>query len=373
MDSNTLKYQIGLTLIKGVGIQLAKNLIAYVGSAEGIFKEKQRVLSTIPNIGAVISKEIATTNALEKAEKEVEFILKNGIKTYFFTDKSYPFRLKECYDAPILLYQKGDINLNGEKMIGMVGTRNITTEGKEICQEIVHDLSVKIPHISIVSGLAYGVDITAHKSAINAHTPTIGVMGHGLDRIYPALHKSTANRMIDTNGGLLTEYLSGSKPERNNFVMRNRIIAGLCDAVIIVESAQKGGSLITAEYANNYNRDVFAIPGSVKSTFSVGCNLLIRDNKASLMTCADDLIRAMNWEEKSPIHQSKPQQMTLFENLTKEEEIIISHLKKTPQGINVNELTVSLKIPYSQLSTRLLEMEFKGLVKCMPGGMYKIH
>lgn len=369
-NSELLKYQIGLTLIKGVGTQLAKNLMAYIGSVEGIFKEKPRNLEKIPNIGAKLSKEIANTQVLARAEKEVEFVHKNGIKTYFFTEKSYPFRLKECYDAPILLYQRGNAKLDGEKMVGIVGTRDITEEGRETCQEIVQHLSLNTPNLTIVSGLAYGVDITAHKAAIEQHTPTIGILGHGLDRLYPALHQATARKMLDT-GGVLTEYLTESKPERQNFVKRNRIIAGLCDAIIIIESTKRGGSLITAEYANSYNRDVFAIPGSINAPFSAGCNHLIRDHKASLMTSADDLIKAMNWEVKEQTPDKSSQQMSLFETLTEEETKVITYLRKVPEGINVNELTVALKWSYSVLSTRLLEMEFKGLVKCLPGGVYK--
>ncbi|PIF01749.1 MAG: DNA-protecting protein DprA, partial [Paludibacter sp.] len=339
MSNDILQYQIGLTLMKGIGTQLAKNLIAYVGSVEGVFKEKKQNLEKIPGIGSVLSNQIVKSNVLKRAEKEILFIEKNKIETYFFTDKNYPFRLKECYDAPIMLYFKGNQSLSNQKMIGIVGTRNITDNGKKICTEIVEDIVKKLSNVTLVSGLAYGVDICSHKVAVKNKLSNIGVLGHGLDRIYPAIHRSIAKKIIE-NGGLLSEYISETNPDRQNFVKRNRIIAGLCDAIIIIESDKKGGSLITAEYANNYNRDVFAIPGRVDDTFSKGCNNLIKYNKAGLITSTNDLIRAMNWEEIENSSQNKKQeiQLSLFENLTSEEQTILSKLKKEPNGINVNEL-----------------------------------
>ncbi len=373
MNNEILQYQIGLTLIKGIGTQLAQNLIAYVGSVEGVFKQKKRYLEKVPGIGSILANQIIKSDVLKRAEEEILFIEKNKIETYFFTDKKYPFRLKECYDAPIMLYHKGNQSLSNQKMIGIVGTRNITDNGRKICTEIVEDISEKLSDVTIVSGLAYGVDICSHKVAIENNLPNIGVLGHGLDRIYPAIHRSIAEKVM-ANGGLLSEYISQTNPDRQNFVKRNRIIAGLCDAVIIIESDKKGGSLITAEYANNYNRDVFAIPGRVNDTFSTGCNNLIKYNKAGLITSTDDLIRAMNWEEKEHSVQNKKEevQLSLFENLTTEEQIILSELRKEPNGVNVNELSITLNIPYSKLSTLLLGIEFKGLVQCLPGGVYKV-
>ncbi len=374
MNKETLQYQIGLTLIKGIGTQLAKNLIAYVGSVENIFKEKKQNLEKIPGIGSILSNQIVKSNVLQRAEEELQFIEKNKIETYFFTDKTYPFRLKECYDAPIMLYYKGNQSLSNQKMIGIVGTRNITDNGKKICTEIVEGITKKLSDVTLVSGLAYGVDICSHKVAVKNQLPNIGVLGHGLDRIYPVIHRSIAEKVIE-NGGLLSEYISKTNPDRQNFVKRNRIIAGLCDAVIIIESDKKGGSLITAEYANSYSRDVFAIPGRVNDTFSRGCNNLIKYNKAGLITSTDDLIRAMNWEVKEDSQTKKREteiQLSLFENLTSEEQTIISALRKEPDGINVNELSVALNIPYSKLSTLLLGIEFKGLVKCLPGGVYQL-
>ncbi len=369
MNKTTLQYQIGLTLIKGVGTQIAKNLIAYVGSVEGVFKEKRQNLEKIAGIGSVLANEIVSSDVLKRAEEEILFIEENKIQTYFFTEKSYPFRLKECYDAPVMLYYKGNKPLTNKRMVAIVGTRNITENGKEICKEMVKGICEKLADVTLVSGLAYGVDICSHKMAVENNLTNIGVLGHGLDRVYPALHRSVAQKVTE-NGGLLTEYLSQTKPDRQHFVQRNRIIAGLCDAVVIIESNKKGGSLITAEYASSYNRDVFAVPGRVNDTFSMGCNNLIKYNKAGLITCSDDLIRAMNWEVKEKT-KNDTIQLSLFENLTDEEQKIISTIRKNTDGINVNELALQLNIPYSKLSTLLLGIEFKGLIKCLPGGIYK--
>lgn len=369
--NDLLKYQIGITLIKGIGPNLAKNLIAYLGGVEAVFKEKKQNLAKIPGIGDVLSAEITSQDVMSRAEMEVEFILKNKIETYFFTQKSYPYRLKECPDSPVMLYYKGTANLNEGKFIGIVGTRKATEAGKDICKNIIADLSGKAGNITVVSGLAYGVDICAHKSSLDVHTATIGVLGHGLDRIYPSVHRSTAVRMIQ-HGGLLTEYMSETNPDKQNFVMRNRIIAGMCDALIVIESGRRGGSLITAQLANDYNRDVFAVPGRIGDEYSAGCNMLIKQNKASLIESAEDVQRFMNWEDTSTPGSKIAVQTQLFENLSDDEQTIIASLRRFPDGININELTVYLNKPYSRLSSQLLEMEFKGLVKCLPGGMYRV-
>ncbi len=253
---------------------------------------------------------------------------------------------------------------------GIVGTRKATETGKENCKQLISDLNSVLPNVIIVSGLAYGVDICAHKAALDSGLPTIGVVGHGLDRIYPELHRPTAIKMIQ-EGALLTEYLSQTNPDKQNFVQRNRIIAGLCDAIVVVESGIKGGALITAEIANDYNRDVFAFPGRVNDEWSKGCNALIKNNKASLIESADDILRFMNWEKQdsgsSPIVQT-----ALFMDLSDEEQGIISTLRQIPEGLQLNELAIQLEKPISKISSMLLEMEFKGLVKCLPGNLYRI-
>lgn len=374
MNDESLKYKIGITLIKGVGNNLAKNLIAYIGSVEGVFREKQQNLAKIPGIGDVLSKvivsQITTQNVLKRAEQEIEFIAKNKIRAYYFTDRDYPFRLKECPDSPVMIYGKGNCNLNNGKFVGIVGTRKATETGKENCRQLISDVKSTLPTAVIVSGLAYGIDICAHKASLESGLPTIGVIGHGLDRIYPELHRPTAVKMIQ-DGALLTEYLSQTNPDKQNFVQRNRIIAGLCDAIVVAESGIKGGALITAEIANDYNRDVFAFPGRVNDEWSKGCNALIKNNKASLIESADDILRFMNWEKQdsksSPIVQT-----ALFMDLTVEEQGIITALRQNPEGIQFNELAIQLEKPISKISSMLLEMEFKGLVKCLPGNLYRI-
>lgn len=370
MVDETLKYKIGITLIKGIGCNLAKNLIAYVGSVEGVFREKQANLAKIPGIGEVLSKEIVSQDVLTRAENEIEFILKNNIKFYYFADRDYPFRLKECPDSPIMLYSKGHCDLNNGKFLGIVGTRNATETGRENCKKLIADLSALQPNTVIVSGLAYGVDICAHKSALESGLPTIGVIGHGLDRIYPATHRSTAVKMLE-QGALLTEYLCGTNPDRQNFVQRNRIIAGMCDATVVVESGVRGGALITAEAANDYNRDVFAFPGRVTDEWSAGCNALIKTNKASLIESAEDILRFMNWE-KTETGSPANVQTTLFLDLSDEEQAIVSVLRQNQDGIQLNELAILLEKPISKVSSMLLEMEFKGVIKCLPGNLYRI-
>ena len=370
MYDETLKYKIGITLIKGIGNSLAKNLIAYIGSVEGVFNEKQQNLAKIPGIGELLSKEIVAQNVLKRAEQEIEFISKNKIQSMYFTDRDYPYRLKECSDSPIMIYSKGNCDLNNGKFIGIVGTRNATETGKENCKKLIDVLRSIHPNVIIVSGLAYGIDICSHKAAIDSGMLTIGVIGHGLDRIYPAAHRPTAIKMIQ-NGALLTEYLSLTNPDKQNFVQRNRIIAGLCDAVVVVESGIRGGALITAELANDYNRDVFAFPGRITDEWSVGCNALIKNNKASLIESADDLLKIMNWEKTDSI--SIPiVQTALFQDLSEEEQGIITTLRQHPEGVQVNEMALKLVKPISKISSLLLELEFKGLVKCLPGGMYRI-
>jgi DNA processing protein len=369
MDLEKLKFRIGITLINGVGNNLAKNLIAYLGSEEAVFKETPKALSKIPGIGSSLAKEIINhKEALVRAEKEIEFILKNKIQYLYYADKNYPFRLKECPDAPLILFTKTARNLNDGKFVSVVGTRNATAYGKEICNHFIQTLAA-VPNLAVVSGLAYGIDICAHKAALDNHLPTLGVIAHGLDKIYPPTHRSVAVRMLD-KGGLVTEYLSNTNPDRPNFVQRNRIIAGLSDAVIVVESGIKGGALITAGLANDYNRDVFTFPGRVHDEWSKGCNKLIQQNRAALIHSADDFIRLMGWEDTlSP--QKQIVQTELFVNLSDEEMQIFTVIRKHPDGIHVNELSILSAMPYSKLTALLLQMEFKGLVKCLPGNVYK--
>ena len=370
MYDEQLKYKIGITLIKGIGNNLAKNLISYIGSAEAVFKERQQNLAKIPGIGEMLSREIVAQNVLKRAEEEIDYIVKNSIQAYYYADRAYPFRLKECHDAPIVLYSKGNCNLNDGKFVGIVGTRNSTEIGRENCQQLVRELAALQIEIVVVSGLAYGIDISAHKAALDSGIPTIGVVGHGLDRLYPSSHSAVALKML-SNGALLTEYLSGTNPEAPNFVQRNRIIAGLCDAIVVIESAKRGGSLITAEIANEYNRDVFAYPGRITDPYSAGCNALIRNNKASLIESAEDLCRFMSWEGVTTKGVTAVQ-TTMFLDLTDEEQKLVAILRLHSDGFQVNELAIQMEKPFSKISALLLEMEFKGVVKCLPGNVYRI-
>lgn len=362
-----LRYQIGITLIKGIGPVLAKNLIAYLGDVEAVFKETQANLAKIPEIGPVLSKQIVDQDVLVRADQEIAFIEKNGIQTHFYLDKSYPFRLKECADAPIVLYFKGNADLNTNRFLGIVGTRNASDYGKDLCNSFLQELSQMAPDTTIVSGLAYGVDICAHKAALDCNLSTIAALGHGLDRIYPATHRSTAVKMLE-QGGLITEYLTETNPDKQNFVQRNRLIAGMCDATLVVESAAKGGSLITCELAQSYNRDVFAFPGRVGDEHSAGCNALIKANKAALIESAADFINAMGWEASS--ERQTAVQPSLFLDLTPEQQEIISLLRK--ENLSLNQISIALAKPVSKISSVMLEMEFSGLVKCMPGNVYKL-
>ncbi len=369
-SAEELRFNIGITLIKGIGNSLAKNLIAYLGSASAVFREKQHHLSKIPGIGEVLSREIASADVLKRADEEIEFLHRNKINYCFYADKEYPFRLKECEDAPVMLYSKGTKNLNDGKMIAIVGTRNATDKGKEITRKFINDISITLPQAVIISGLAYGIDVCAHKASLDCGINTFAVLGHGLDRIYPSAHRSTAVKILE-NGALITEYISKTNPDRQNFVGRNRIIAGLSDVVVVVESALSGGALITAELAADYNRDVFAFPGRIGDEWSAGCNALIKTNKAALIENAADLLKFMNWQAVEGKTLTNVQ-TSLFLDLDDNEKKIISVLRQNNDGMQLNELALKLEIPVSKASALLLQLEFKGLVKCLPGNMYKI-
>lgn len=360
------KYEIALSLIKGIGNIRAKNLIAYCGSAEAIFKEKKQNLLKIPEIGEYCIKFLLNQEVLARAEEELDFINKNNITPFFYLDDNYPKRLKHCDDSPIILYFKGNCDFNMQKVISIVGTRSATDYGKDFCNKFINEIAQH--QILIISGLAYGIDISAHKEAINKNIPTVGVLGHGLDRVYPSMHTLYANKMIE-NGGLLTEFISNTKPDRENFPMRNRIIAGLSDAVIVVEAGESGGALITAEIANTYNRDVFAVPGRINDEYSKGCNKLIKINKAALIQSAKDLEYIMGWE----INKDKPTstQKQLFVELTTDEEKMVSIIK-TNGETSIDMLAIQSQMNMSKVSMIMLNLEFKGMVRCLPGKLYKL-
>lgn len=366
--SSDLLYQIALTQIPGIGNILAKKLIAYTGSAKNVFDEKTRNLSKIPGIGDYLLKEIENQNVLSKAEDEIKFIEDNKINTFYFLDENYPARLKNCNDSPILFFSKGHTDFNKKKMISIVGTRSATRYGRDCCAKLIKEIKAKQYDATIVSGLAFGIDIAAHKSALENNLETIAVLGHGFDKIYPSEHKYTAIE-IEHNGALVTEFLSSNEMIRQNFVRRNRIIAGLTDATIVVESSEKGGALITAEIACSYNRDVLAFPGRVGDKFSTGCNMLIKSNKAAVIESVKDLEYVLNWDVNL---KSQGVQFALnFDNFTAEENKIIAALKENGET-NIDFLSLFTSIPVNALSASLLNLEFSGIVKSLPGKIYEL-
>jgi DNA processing protein len=359
--------RIALTQIAGIGDVLAKTLVSYCGSVEAVFRQPRRSLEKIPGIGLKTAAAIAGFRDFEKAEKEAAFAAKHGIRALFYTDPGYPARLGQCMDAPILLYYKGTADLNRARTVAVVGTRNATDYGRQFTARLVEDLAPR--GVIVISGLAYGIDVAAHKAALKHGVETVAVLGHGLDRIYPLVHKSVALGMLK-QGGLLTEYPSCTPPDRENFPARNRIIAGLADAVVVVEAARSGGALITAEIANTYNRDVFALPGRVGETWSEGCNWLIKTNKAVLIESAKDLEYIMGWEEKDA-KKKAPAQRELFVELT-EDERVLSDLLKAKGKTDIDTLCQSVSLPMSKISAALLNLEFKGVLKALPGKMYEL-
>ena len=363
----TLAYKIALSLIPGIGSVTARNLIAYIGSVEGIFLEKEKNLMKIPGIGEVNAQKVVRQDVLERAKREVDYILKNEIKTFFYLDEDFPTRLKNCSDAPIILYFKGNANLNERRIISVVGTRNATNYGREICDNLIRSFSEQNYPLLVVSGLAYGIDVQAHKACLKHNVPTVGVFAHGLDKIYPALHTPIASKMLE-NGGLITDFISETIIDRQNFLRRNRIIAGLADATIIVESAEKGGALVTADIANSYNRDVFAFPGRANDPFSRGCNKIIKFNEAVLVENAADIEKAMNWDVKTSA--TKTYQTSLFVESSPEEQKIIDLLKAGDRF--VDEITIETQLSMSRVSALLLGLEFKGMVISLPGKMYRL-
>jgi DNA processing protein len=357
------RYQIAVSLIPGVGDVIGKKLIAYCGSAEGVFDEGVKALNKIPGIGSKLAKIIKESDTLQRADEELAFMEKQGVKMVFYSDKDYPFRLKQCDDGPLILYYKGENNFNADKIISIVGTRTASTEGKLFCDNIVNQLA-KFNTI-IVSGLAYGIDICAHKAALKNGLPTWAVLAHGHDRIYPQPHRNIANEILG-KGALISDYISKTEAERQNFPSRNRIIAGLSDATIVIESATKGGSLITANIANSYNREVFAMPGKPKDEKSAGCNALIKTQRAILLEGIDDIIRELNWDV--PNKQKEVHKQLLIE-LSDEEKQIINFFPE--RGLHIDSIVSLIDWPSSKVAQMLLQLEFKGVIIVLPGKMYK--
>jgi DNA processing protein len=367
MSSCELIYKIGVSLIPGIGDIMAKKLIAYTGSPEAVFKEKKANLLKIPGIGEILAKEIMQQQVLGIAEKELAFIEKYQIQYFYYLDKSYPERLKHCIDSPVIFFMKGMVDLNMEKALSIVGTRNATSYGKARCNKIVDELAERWHDVLIVSGLAYGIDVCAHKAALRNNFYTIGVLGHGLGTLYPSSHKEIA-KQISKKGALITDFLSHVQPEKNNFIKRNRIIAGISDATLVVESGLQGGALITADIACSYNRDVLTIPGRTEDKYSKGCNQLIKNNKAALVESAQDIEYVLGWDSQN---NTKPVQKQLFVELTEEEKTLVDLLQAS-EDVSLDHICYTLNLPVSRVSPVLLALEFKGMVKTLPGKIYKL-
>ena len=364
--SQHLLYQIALSLVPNIGDVQAKALISHFGTAEAIFKAKRKELEHIDGMGTVRARGIKSMTDFSAAEKEIAFIEKFRITPLFLTDPQYPQRLLNCYDSPMLLYYKGAADLNKSKIISVVGTRNFTAYGKHSCEKLLEDLANE--DVLVISGLAYGIDTIAHRCTLKQGLETVGVLAHGLDRIYPPENKSLAKQMVE-RGGLLTDYKSNTNPDKQNFPRRNRIVAGMCDAVIVIETTIKGGSMITAELANGYNKDVFAIPGRITDTKNEGCNYLIKTNKAGLIASGKDLLDAMGWTE---VKKSTPKkQRELFIELTAEEKIIVDILQ-SKEICGIDELYFKSSLSSSGVASALLTLEMQGVIAALPGKMFRM-
>jgi DNA processing protein len=365
MNEGKLIYQIALTLIPGIGDMQGKKLIAYCGGAEAVFREKKKNLLRIPGIGQILANSLHNKNNFQRAEKEIEFIRQYQVKPLFCLDPDYPERLKHCEDSPMMLYFKGTANLSRKRILSVVGTRMPTEYGKTVCEQVIRDFADQ--DMLVVSGLAYGIDTIAHRASLSAGLETVGALAHGLDQIYPYVNRSLAEKMV-VHGGLLTEFISQTVLNRDYFPRRNRIIAGIADATLVIESAMKGGALITAEIANSYNRDVFAIPGRVTDIKSAGCNYLIRCNKAALVGKAGDISYLMGWDQNP---QPFPAQTALFPEMTDQEKKIFELLKKSKEA-GIDDIYLDSEMAASKVAAILLKLEFEGLIKSLPGKRYRV-
>lgn len=367
MNQTELFYALSLLQVEGVGDVMAKKLISQCGSAENIFKEKSAILQKIDGVGTTLIKNLKDKTVFEKATAELKFIQEREIEVIYYQDKLYPERLKHCFDSPLVLFQSGNIDLQNRKIISIVGTRQITSYGTEFCKKLLEDLAPINP--VIVSGFAYGVDIVAHQVAMDLGMQTIGVLAHGLNQIYPRNHKRYKDKM-EQNGGFLTEFWSISSPDKENFVKRNRIVAGMSEATIVIESAEKGGSLITAKLAGDYNRDVFAVPGRVSDKYSQGCNNLIKTQRANLLTSAADLVYILNWELETSDKEKKTIQKQLFVSLEPDEQKIYDYLlSKGKEQLDI--VALECDFPVFKISSILLNMELKGVIRPLPGKLFE--
>lgn len=361
-----LVYRIAFSALKGLNLALGRSLLALVGSEQAFFEADESFLRTLLLGNSAILSRTYRDSVLEAARREADFIAVNNITPLYFTDSAYPRRLLECEDAPMMLYSIGSCNLNATHTVGIVGTRHATPYGMNFVNGLVAELSRQIDDVVIVSGLAYGIDITAHRASLANNVPTVAVFAHGLSTVYPGVHRHDAATIVKKGGSVITDYFHDAPIHKGNFLARNRIVAGLCDAIVVVESAEKGGSLITAKIAAGYNRDVFALPGRTSDTYSKGCNRLISKNVAALIQSPDDLIDEMGWYRKI----ADGGQTQLSFEFTSDQQAVIDYLTEKGEG-RINEISIALNFPVHRLLPTLVDLEFKGAIINFPGGLYR--
>ena len=360
-----LLYEVALTLVPGIGDVNGKKLVAYCGGAEAVFREKKKSLSKIPGIGEKTVDSILSQDVLSRAERELDFADKHGMRILYYLNSDYPRRLQHCYDSPMVLYCSGYTDLNVAKIIGVVGTRNVTDYGKLMTDKVISDLVAD--EVLVVSGLAYGVDTCAHYASVKYGLKTAAVLAHGLHTIYPPVNRNLARKILDEGGCLLTEQISGTEPDRENFPKRNRIVAGMIDCLIVVESAAKGGALITAEIANTYDRDVFAFPGKIGDVYSEGCNKLIKENKANIMTDVEDLRYIMRWNEDKKV---VAKQMRMFRDFSEDEQKVMD-VFGNDNVIYLDKIITETALSPTKIASILLSLEFDGVLAALPGKRYQ--
>ncbi|MCL6747580.1 DNA-protecting protein DprA [Prevotella sp. TCVGH] len=373
MDTQEIINTIALTRINYFHLTGMLQLYRRLGSATAVIEHRRNIRDVLPDASPKLVQSLQQIDEpLHRAEIELQWDLENGVMPLCMNDENYPQRLRQCDDAPLMLFYKGNINLNQRRVICVVGTRRNTVYGEDLIRRFMRELRQLCPQLLVISGLAYGVDIIAHRQALQNGYPTVGVLAHGVDYLYPARHKQTADEMVK-KGGLLTEFLTQTNADKVNFVRRNRIVAGISDACVVVESAAHGGGLITASLARTYNREVFAFPGNVGSQYSEGCNNLIRDNVAGLISNADDFVKSMNWDDDVKLQRAQQVgiERQLFPDLSTEERKVVSALKKH-NDLQINMLSVQADIPIAHLTAILFSLEMKGVLKALPGGMYHL-
>lgn len=369
MDTTQLTYRIAFASIRGMGYELAEKLLDVVGSEQNFFELSEDKLRAITGSRSRIYSSSYRNEHLAKAQREINFINDNNVRAIYFTDDDYPKRLTNAPDSPILLYACGPCDLNSAHIISMVGTRHATAQGIRFCETLISEFAQQLPGTVVVSGLAYGIDIASHRAAIKHNLPTVAVMARGLNKIYPDAHRTDAANIVRHGGAIVTDYMSQDAMHKGNFLARNRIIAALADCTVVVESALNGGALVTARLAASYDRDVFAVPGKPGDEYSRGCNRLIQNNQAMLITCADDIIKAMNWECHKPA--AIPREMELFPSLSPEEKAVVDYLKTNGES-HINVIAQALQAPVYRIMSTLVDLDCRGLVVASPGSRYSL-